>query len=334
MGKISRCNHEKVMQKMVPNVMSTKSFQPTSNARNEAMFNEAKQFKQWVQASIKDTHTLQTTIQKFVDNTFSFMNSSLPRVMESDDGFSGNAQPVGSGVNMEQLYGVPEEINYFMDIKVVQPLQLWISKFQGVSVQMKDLEDLRLVVDSRRRTVDSLNMQLAKLRNKQSQKQIEDPKLEEKINNMDLKCKHKESKSTETMERYRQMENEVNKQMTELVKDSEQVSQYMGLAMFTVSDGFNTAYAAFSGRLVPSKLPDSYHKKEKSAQKQSATGLWGSISKSFYRKKTSEEQQIESIQGVSEAMHNGTKMSRYDQDFEHGQEDPDEIPNTQPIAVG
>eukprot|EP01025_Chloroclados_australasicus_P001024 TRINITY_DN103226_c0_g1_i1.p2 TRINITY_DN103226_c0_g1~~TRINITY_DN103226_c0_g1_i1.p2 ORF type:complete len:176 (-),score=28.45 TRINITY_DN103226_c0_g1_i1:34-540(-) len=168
---------------------------------------------------------MQTTIDKFMGDTYAFMQSSLPKVYE--DTPQGQAVPlagvdnqqVGSGVNMEQLHRAPEEMKFLMATKVTNPLQTWVDCFLEIQNQMKDLEVLRLEVDSRRRTVEQMTGPLNKMRSRHMEKGEQDPKMEDKINGFSGKCRHKEAKATETLSRYRSMEEEVFNQLSDLISN-------------------------------------------------------------------------------------------------------------------
>eukprot|EP01023_Acetabularia_acetabulum_P010533 TRINITY_DN14793_c1_g1_i2.p1 TRINITY_DN14793_c1_g1~~TRINITY_DN14793_c1_g1_i2.p1 ORF type:complete len:313 (+),score=54.87 TRINITY_DN14793_c1_g1_i2:83-1021(+) len=257
MAKVKRSFHEAVWQKVLPHSMQSKDFVPLSNARNEAMFAEAAQFAKWLTTVERDVLLMEKTIDKFMLNSQSFMQSSLPRVYEEN--VPGQAvatevepQPVGGSANLEQLALAPEELKSKMSSDVLQPLRNWLIGFNNIKRRMKQVENLRLEVDSRRRTAANMGGKLTRQRTQHYKKGTDSAAAEEKLEKQDTRVKHKTAKANSAYTQYRELELDTYNQLSDLVKDTVYIRQYMAEAMLVVADSFNMAYEAFNGK-VPLK---------------------------------------------------------------------------------
>eukprot|EP01024_Parvocaulis_polyphysoides_P033685 TRINITY_DN2990_c0_g2_i3.p2 TRINITY_DN2990_c0_g2~~TRINITY_DN2990_c0_g2_i3.p2 ORF type:complete len:298 (-),score=35.66 TRINITY_DN2990_c0_g2_i3:691-1584(-) len=258
MSKVKRTFHEAVVQKLLPHAFQSREFVPLSNARNEAMFAEAAQFAKWLHTVERDIQLMEKTIDKFMVNAQSFMQSSLPRVY--DENVPGSAvatelepQPVGVGVNLEQLALAPEELKQKMSSDVLQPLRNWLIGFNNIKRRMNQVENLRLEVDSRRRTAGLMGNKLTRQRTQHYEKGgAPNQAAEERLEKQDVRVKHKTAKANTAYAQYRELEADTCNQLSDLVKDTVYLKQYMAEAMLVLADSFNMAYEAFNGR-VPLK---------------------------------------------------------------------------------
>eukprot|EP01025_Chloroclados_australasicus_P041493 TRINITY_DN4395_c0_g1_i2.p2 TRINITY_DN4395_c0_g1~~TRINITY_DN4395_c0_g1_i2.p2 ORF type:complete len:347 (-),score=45.53 TRINITY_DN4395_c0_g1_i2:505-1473(-) len=263
MAKVKRTYHEAVIQKLLPHSMQGQQFMPSSNARNEAMLMEAAQFAKWLTTVEKDIQTMQKSIHKYIDNTEQFMLSYLPRVYEETP--SGQVVPteaepqlVGQGVKTDQLALVPDDIKSKLSSDVLQPLRNWLAGFHNIKRRMNKVEDLRLEVDSRRRTAATMGRQLTRTRTRQqSAPQPPSAVSEQKLQRQDDRVKHKTAKANSAYAQYKELEADTFNQLSDLIKDTVYLKQYMAEAMLVLADGFNAAHQTFSGRvpLKENRLP-------------------------------------------------------------------------------
>eukprot|EP01024_Parvocaulis_polyphysoides_P013368 TRINITY_DN15223_c1_g2_i2.p1 TRINITY_DN15223_c1_g2~~TRINITY_DN15223_c1_g2_i2.p1 ORF type:complete len:462 (+),score=68.30 TRINITY_DN15223_c1_g2_i2:120-1388(+) len=252
MAKAKRTYHEAMIQKLFPRSLQGRGFVATSNCRNEAMFQEATQFSYWLVSIEKDILSMEKTIDRFLNNTGTFMQSNLPSVYEeSTPGLATTValspKMVGEGLNFQQFTEAPADAKTKMNSDVLQPLKNWLSGYSQIKKRMVEVENLRLEVDSRRRTVQSMGATLSRAQTRHY-KTGPNPSVEEKLQHQESRVKHKTAKAESALCQYKELEADTFAQLCDLIKDTVFLKQYMAEAMLIQADCFNTAYAAFTGR--------------------------------------------------------------------------------------
>ncbi|GIM16042.1 hypothetical protein Vretimale_18670 [Volvox reticuliferus] len=110
---------------------------------------------------------------------------------------------------------------------------------------MEKLEALRLELDSRRRTVDSLSEKVDRLDRMQPMPQQKD-KHEQDVEKATQLLQHKGEKQNRTMHAYRELELAVFNSLNTLIKDTGVLRDYTGLSLQIVQECYQKGYAAFS----------------------------------------------------------------------------------------
>eukprot|EP01025_Chloroclados_australasicus_P028829 TRINITY_DN2858_c0_g2_i1.p1 TRINITY_DN2858_c0_g2~~TRINITY_DN2858_c0_g2_i1.p1 ORF type:complete len:388 (-),score=54.32 TRINITY_DN2858_c0_g2_i1:759-1922(-) len=253
MTKTKRTYYEAVVQKFLPKSLQSREFIPTSNVRNEAMFKEAMEFAKWLKIIDKNLHALESGIDRFMNDNEAFMQSSLPRIYEETtlglvNPLDPEAKQVGEGVNLDQLLVAPQELKSKLNSDVIQPLRNWLLGFEDIKQRMQEVESLRLEVDSRRRTAFNMKASLSRARTHTYEKGEPDQTKVLQLEKQDARVKHKTSKADSTLAQYKELEQDTFHQLSDLVKDTVYLKQYMAEAMLIVADCFGMAYQAYGGR--------------------------------------------------------------------------------------
>lgn len=210
-----------------------------------AMFKEATNFAGHLKQLEKDLKALQKQIDVHSTSLRNILVSPLPRVYE--EGLQGpvpsedEPRMIGGNVQVERISGASQELKKRLEQEVIQPLKAWLDAYRTVEVRIKELEALRLELDSRRRTVGSLQGRLERVKTLPATNNKRDIK----IKDTEEKKEHKEEKMQRTQEQYKHMEQIVYNSLFTLIKDTSVLRDYAAAALLIVQECFQTAYSSF-----------------------------------------------------------------------------------------
>ncbi|KAG2451877.1 hypothetical protein HYH02_003652 [Chlamydomonas schloesseri] len=240
----------RVMETVRQKVGTDKTFVATSNARNEAMFKEATDFCAHLRTLERDLRSMHKEIDAKFANMRAILSSPLPRTY--DEGSNGTAMPVsedakliGQGIAVDRLQEAANELRQRLDDEVIKPLRSWLMAYRTVSERMEKLEALRLELDSRRRTVDSLEEKCDKLAKVTPTAKDKD-KHEQEMEKMSQLLLHKQDKRNRTNSAFEELEKMVYNSLNTLVKDTGVLRDYTGLSLSILQDCFQKGHSAFS----------------------------------------------------------------------------------------
>ncbi|PNW71418.1 hypothetical protein CHLRE_16g653450v5 [Chlamydomonas reinhardtii] len=239
----------RVMETMRQKVGTDKAFVATSNARNEAMFKEATDFCNHLRLLERDLRSMHKEIDAKFANLRAILSSPLPRTYE--EGANGvvpvseEAKLIGQGIAVDRLQESANELRQRLDDEVIKPLRSWLMAYRTVSERMEKLEALRLELDSRRRTVDSLEEKCDKL-HKTAPAAKDKDKHEQEMEKMSQLLLHKQDKCNRTKNAFEELEKMVYNSLNTLVKDTGVLRDYTGLSLSILQDCFQRGHSAFS----------------------------------------------------------------------------------------
>ncbi|GFR46221.1 hypothetical protein Agub_g7764 [Astrephomene gubernaculifera] len=239
----------RVMENVRQKVGADRTFKATSNARNEAMFKEATEFCSHLRLLERDLRSMHKEIDGKFTNLRIILSSPLPRAYE--EGLNGavpcseEAKLIGQGVGLEILQQASNNLWSRLDDEVIKPLRSWLVAYRTVCDRMAKLEALRLELDSRRRTVDSLTDKLERLEKTQPSPQQKE-KHEQEMEKVAQLLQHKRDKLSRTQHAYRELEQTVFNSLNTLIKDTGVLRDYTGLSLQIIQDCFQKSHAAFS----------------------------------------------------------------------------------------
>lgn len=141
---------------------------------------------------------LKLATEDILKTTKNALSAPLPHVYEeSAASAGGSARPTtsigGPGFKPDSISPLSQKLSQQMESQVMVPLTRWQDIHATLQTRMKDLEALRLEVDSRKHTVTDLTAAVDKLREKNN-KAGGDPKLDVQIEETVKKLAHKEGK--------------------------------------------------------------------------------------------------------------------------------------------
>jgi hypothetical protein len=176
-----------------------KNFQPTSNLRNEAMMKEAVDFSVHLRKCEKAIADMKSACDTMLTTTKGSMGAPLPHVFEETAaGAGGEVRPTesigGPAFQGETVIRLSQQASAQIESQVLVPIKRWLEVFSALQTRMRESEDLRLEVDSRRHTVIDLAASVDKQRAKLSKLSGADAKLEGSLDDTIKKLQHKEGK--------------------------------------------------------------------------------------------------------------------------------------------
>lgn len=222
-----------------------REFKSTTNGRNEAMFKEATDFSVHLRTLERDLRAMQKQVDAHFTNMRNILISPLPRAYE--EGQNGPApieeepRPIGQNVHIDRITSSAGEMKRRLDNEVIQPVKEWMVAYRTISDRMRQLEAVRLELDSRRRTVSELQTKFE--RAKASAPPAH--KAQMLVESIEKELVHKEEKMLRTLAHYQEMERTVYNSLFTLVKDTSVLRDYAAAALNIIQDCFRDAAAAF-----------------------------------------------------------------------------------------
>ena len=153
------------------------------------MEEEARQFATNIRLMEKDIRGLKLADETFMNTCKQVLASDLPRVYDfGDDGHVhavGPLDTIGRGCKVEDLERVQQELSQGLEQDVLTPMKQWLFAWSTVQARLKELEDMRIEVDSRKRQVFNIRQKEVKLKEKldnaktDHQKKIREKNLED-----------------------------------------------------------------------------------------------------------------------------------------------------------
>ena len=131
-----------------------------------------------------------------------------------------------------------------IESQVLVPIKRWMDVFNALAARMKEVEALRLEVDSRRHTVIDLAASVDKQRAKLGKLGGHDVKLESQMEDTIKKLQHKESKLSLSVQSYQEKEQSLYNDLSTLIKDAAWLKHYIASALKVQGDALVGASTA------------------------------------------------------------------------------------------
>ncbi|KDD72567.1 hypothetical protein H632_c3184p0, partial [Helicosporidium sp. ATCC 50920] len=240
----------------------SKSFAPTSNLRNERMLSEAGDFAKHLKEVIRDVGGMSNSYTSLSNTLSKTLNCDLPRTYEESaappspavqeamaGATPGTPPPVPQGLRVvpgtelipqsealkcadldgEELARLSHEHTERLEREVLAPMRAWLDAYNSLKTKNKELEAMRLEVDSRRRTVADLTLKEASAR--AALLKGATPKREKKLSESADKLRHKVDKLHVSAGAYTNSEENLHTELAALIQDCVYVSQYAANAL-------------------------------------------------------------------------------------------------------
>ena len=176
-----------------------KDFQPTPNDEYMTMMKQAGDFSSMLKKTYTSLQQMKSSTESFAQSAKGLLQAPLPRV------YAETAKGSGGAVSSMTYVGGPQfngeafskkgmEVSGNLESEVLVPMKRWLDFYSSLQPQVKQVEDLRLEVDSRRHTVIDLSNQVDKYRTKLNKGH--DAKVEANMEETIKKLQHKEGKLT------------------------------------------------------------------------------------------------------------------------------------------
>lgn len=181
--------------------LGERNFQRTSNQRNESMMKEAQDFASHLKKCDKAISDMKASCESMLSTTKIAMSAPLPRLYEDTAAAAGasvkSVESIGGpGFRGEEFGRLSQTASASIESQVLVPIKRWLDVFHALNARMKEVEALRLEVDSRRHTVIDLASSVDKQRAKLGKVGGHDAKLETHLDDTIKKLQHKEGKLT------------------------------------------------------------------------------------------------------------------------------------------
>jgi len=233
-----------------------KDFQKTPNEDYMTMKKQLHEFKGKVAATYTSLKDMKGSTEGFAKSAKSLLTSPLPLKHDETAAVAGaNVAAValagGPKFSLEGFSSKATECSGRMESEVLVPMQRWLDAYKTLDPQLKEVEDLRLEVDSRRHTVSDLSAQVDKYRAKLSKGQ--DSKVESQMEETIKKLQHKEGKLTITMDRFQEKATALRNNMEKLIKGAASMRHYLAVAFKAQADAYNAACEAIGPTEAPTE---------------------------------------------------------------------------------
>lgn len=163
------------------------------------MMKEATDFAAHLRKCERAISDMKAASDAMLSTTKAAMAAPLPHVFEDTAaGAGGDVRPVvsigGPAFQGDTVSRLSQQASAQIESQVLVPIKRWLEVFTALTARMKELEALRLEVDSRRHTVIDLAATVDKQRAKLSKGSGSDGKLEGALDDTIKKLQHKEGK--------------------------------------------------------------------------------------------------------------------------------------------
>lgn len=164
------------------------------------------------------------------------MNAPLPHVFDDTAvGSGGEVKPVvsigGPSFQADTVGRLGQSASAQLESQVLVPIKRWLDVFSSLQTRMREVEAIRLEVDSRRHTVIDLAAQVDKLRARLSRANGSDARLEANLDETIKKLQHKEGKLAITVQNFQEKEQALCNDQSTLIKDAVWLRHYVASAL-------------------------------------------------------------------------------------------------------
>lgn len=233
MGAFLRRVSERFKEKTETLGGNKRGFMITSNKRNAAMMKEAGNFAAQMKQLEKDLRALKLAAEVALKTTKDTMLFPLPRVFRDEAAAVAASQSVGTACMSpglaEAVSSLAVEGGRQLSEEVFLPMVRWQRNFAVLVARSKDLQNLRLEMDSRKRQVDELSGKIDRLRAKAGAGDT--GKAQTQLDSTTLKLQHKQGKLTVTQERFAQQEEDLHHHLSLLIQDAFWIRNYACAAL-------------------------------------------------------------------------------------------------------
>lgn len=235
----------------------------TSNARNKAMMKTATDFSMQVKKCEKAIRAAHAANAELLSTTKTVMSLPLPQTFEETNAGAGGAavalhQVGGPNFKADALSRVANESGHKLETEVLAPLTRWQDVHLQLVARFKELENTRLELDSRRRTVAEMSTKVSAMRTRLGTSGG-GAKTEAKLDSTIRILSHKEAKLKVTSQNFDQQEALLARDLAALIADGQYLKHYVAAALRLQGGALLGAADAFgeltSGAVAAAPMP-------------------------------------------------------------------------------
>ena len=141
----------------------------------------------------------------------------------------GGLDTIGRGCKLEDLEKVQQELSQGLEQDVLTPMKQWLFAWSTVQARLKQLEEMRIEMDSRKRQVYNIRQQEVKLRERLDKAKTDHHKKvrEKELEDAWRMQQRKDAKLANSTASYNSMESEVLEELAGLIKDAVCLKSYL-----------------------------------------------------------------------------------------------------------
>jgi hypothetical protein len=234
----------------------------TSNARNKVMIKTATDFSQQVKKCEKAIRTASAANAELLTTTKATMTMPLPQTYDESNGGLGSAAAAlnlvgGPSFKADAVSRVGNDSGHKLETEVLAPLTRWQEVHLQLAARFKELENTRLELDSRRRTVSELASKVSAMRSRLGTG-AGGAKPEAKLDATIRMLSHKEAKLKVTTQNFDQQEALLARDLAALIADGQYLKHYVAAALRLQGGallGAAEAFGELSGSPAPAPAP-------------------------------------------------------------------------------
>jgi len=237
-----------------------KNFAPASNARNQGMLKEAANFAIILRKAEKAITDYKLAGDAILANAKATMSAPLPHLFEETAaGAGGNVKSVesvgGAAFDPDTITSLAHSSSAQTEAQVLVPIKRWLSILADLQHRNKEVEAMRLEVDSWRHSVTSQTATVDKLRDQLSKASGgKSGKIESNLDQNITKLQHYESKLKLAIQSFQEKEQALQADLTTLIKDAAWLRHYYAFALKTQAEAMTGAVTAMGDTKLPNNV--------------------------------------------------------------------------------
>eukprot|EP00210_Caulerpa_lentillifera_P007093 g6786.t1 len=240
-------------------------FQPASIERNQLMFREATEYCQQFKTLVRKLTRLLKNYSEWTSCAQKLLETRIPRLYSTEpDGtvsteFPDNDELLAMGVKTDRLELSSQSMDKRMTEEVLNGFHNWFTVYETCRVAFHELMALKFELDSRQRTVISLDYRKHNVENKIEREEAEGVEQSTsrgtELKQTAAKLEHKEQKRSSCMKEFQQKEEELNQQLRVLLMEVSNLTELIGAAFKILTETPQEVCLAFRDKVsqgVPS----------------------------------------------------------------------------------
>eukprot|EP00210_Caulerpa_lentillifera_P001512 g1450.t1 len=225
------------------------------------MFREASNYAQQFKTIVRKLNRLLKDYEELNNSVQKLLESRAPRLytIESDGSVGAELRDgdefLGMGIQTEKLSSGSQSLHQRMTDEVLISFQNWLKSYDVCKSSLQSLSSLRFELDSRQRTVISLDSRRSHVENKIEKEGNEGGNRNERsvaakdltLRQTSEKLEHKEGKYNLCLKEFRQKEEELNQQLRSLLSEVSIMTELIGHLYKILTDSPQEIHLAFRG---------------------------------------------------------------------------------------
>lgn len=223
------------------------------------MFREATHYCQQFKAVVRKLARMTKNYSDLTSTAEELLESRIPRLYKTEpDGtvvpeFPDSDTALAKGLQTRKLAASSQSMQQRMEEEILSNFETWFGVYENCKVALNELVDLKFELDSRQRTVISLDYQRHSVQDKIEKEASEGEQTSSsrdlELKNTAAKLEHKEEKRMDCLNTFQRKDAELNQQLRALLTEVCSVTELIGEAYQILRDGPHDVCVAFHGQV-------------------------------------------------------------------------------------